>query len=119
VLADPLLEKVFFNLFDNAIRHGGGDMKTIRVSSQETAEGLVIVCEDDGKGISEGVRKTLFSRGGSNTTGFGLFLSREILSVSNILIRETSQQDKGARFEIVVPRGGYRFIDADQDPSVG
>ena len=119
VLADPLLEKVFFNLFDNAIRHNGGDMRKIRVSSQETSEGLVIVCEDDGKGISEEVRKTLFSRGGSNTTGFGLFLSREILSVSNILIRETSQQDKGARFEIVVPRGGYRFIDADQDPSMG
>lgn len=115
VLADPLLEKVFFNLFDNTIRHSGGSMRTIRVSSQETGEGLVITCEDDGKGISEAARKTLFTRGGSTTTGFGLFLSREILSVSNIAIRETSLPGKGARFEIVVPRGGYRFVDADQD----
>jgi PAS domain S-box-containing protein len=118
VLADPLLEKVFFNLFDNAIRHGGESMRTIRVSSQETGEGLVIVCENDGNGISEAARKTLFTQGGSNTTGFGLFLSREILSVSNIAIRETSLPGQGARFEIVVPRGGYRFVDADQDTSL-
>lgn len=32
VFADPLITKVFFNLMDNAVRHGGDQMKTIRFS---------------------------------------------------------------------------------------
>ena len=113
VLADPLLEKVFFNLFDNAIRHGGEQMKTIRVSSHETQNGLVIVCEDDGAGIAEGDKKYLFTRGFGKNTGFGLFLSREILMISGISIKETSTPGNGARFEITVQKGGYRYADKE------
>ena len=36
VYADPLFEKVFYNLIDNALRYGGDQMKIIRVSSQES-----------------------------------------------------------------------------------
>ena len=39
----------------------------------------------------------------------GLFLAREILSVTGITIRETGEPGKGARFEISVPKGAYRF----------
>ncbi|MDP2842900.1 MAG: PAS domain S-box protein [Acetobacterium sp.] len=109
VLADPLLEKVFYNLFDNAIRYGGEQMKMIRVSSAETLDGLVIVCEDDGAGIAESDKDRLFTQGFGKNTGFGLFLSREILAISGITIRETSLPGKGARFEITVPRGSFRF----------
>ncbi|MFA4877881.1 MAG: PAS domain S-box protein [Methanoregula sp.] len=109
VLADPLLEKVFYNLFDNAIRYGGEKMTMIRVSSFETAEGLVIVCEDDGAGIAEADKGRLFTQGFGKNTGFGLFFSREILSISGITIQETSQPGRGARFEIRVPKSGFRF----------
>jgi signal transduction histidine kinase len=109
VLADPLLEKVFYNLFDNALRYGGDHLKTIRVFSNETGTGLVIVCEDDGAGLGETEKKHLFKRGFGKHTGLGLFLSKEILSITGITIEETSTSGKGARFEMHVPFGKFRW----------
>jgi PAS domain S-box-containing protein len=109
VYADPLLEKVFYNLIDNALRYGGADLKTIRVSSQEIGAGLQIVCDDDGVGISVEDKKKLFTRGFGRHTGLGLFLSREILGITGITITENGTSGKGARFEIAVPKGMYRF----------
>jgi hypothetical protein len=37
-------------------------------------------------------------------------MKREILSLTSITIREISEPGKGARFEIVVPKGGYRCL---------
>ncbi len=109
IFADPLLEKVFFNLFDNALRYGGEKMTRIRVTSAERPEGLVITCEDDGVGISTEDKACLFRQGFGKHTGFGLFLSREILNVSGITIIENGVPGAGARFEITVPAGSYRF----------
>jgi hypothetical protein len=39
-----------------------------------------------------------------------MFVSREILSITGISIRETGTPGKGARLEIRVPKGAYRFI---------
>ncbi len=49
--ADPLLEKVFYNLIDNALRYGGEHMTTIQFSSRETEKGFIVFCEDDGVGM--------------------------------------------------------------------
>lgn len=65
--------------------------------------------EDDGEGISEEDKRQLFTRGYGRHTGLGLYLSREILSITGMTITETGEPGKGARFEIVVPEGGYRF----------
>jgi signal transduction histidine kinase len=109
IFADLLLEKVFNNLMDNALRYGGDTMKTIRVSAEESDRGLTIVCEDDGVGITDENKKHLFTRGFGKNTGLGLFLSREILSITGITITENGIPGKGARFEITVPKGMYRF----------
>jgi signal transduction histidine kinase len=109
VYADPLFEKVFYNLIDNALRYGGDQMKTIRVSSQESDTSLTIVCEDDGVGITDEDKKKLFRKGFGKHTGLGLFLSREILAITGITITENGVPGKGARFEMTVPKGGYRF----------
>ncbi len=112
IYADHLVGKVFYNLLDNALRYGGGKMTTIRFSSRETNAGLILTCEDDGEGISPEDKKHLFTRGFGKNTGLGLFLSREILSITGISIAETSGTGAGARFEIVVPKGAYRFVGA-------
>jgi len=112
VYADPLLGKVFYNLIDNALRYGGQKMTAIDLSGKETGTGLVILVEDDGDGISSADKKRLFERGFGHNTGLGLFLSREILSITGISITETGEPGKGARFEIAVPEGGYRCGDA-------
>jgi len=109
IFADPLCGKVFYNLIDNALRYGGERMKTIRFLSQESGTGLTIFCEDDGVGISDEVKKSLFIRGFGKHTGLGLFLSREILSITGITITENGKEGKGARFEMTVPKAMYRF----------
>jgi signal transduction histidine kinase len=109
VFADPLFEKVIYNLFDNALKYGGEGMTTIRVSSKETDDGLVIVCEDNGAGIPDDDKARLFTRGFGKNTGLGLFLSREILSITGLTITESGTPGRGARFEIHVPKGKFRF----------
>jgi signal transduction histidine kinase len=110
VYADPLVEKVFYNLIDNALRYGGGGMTTIGFSCHETDAGLILACEDDGEGIRGEDKTHLFEQGYGKNTGLGLFLSREILSITGIAIAETSEHGKGARFEMLVPKGAYRFV---------
>ncbi|MFA7302972.1 MAG: PAS domain S-box protein [Methanoregula sp.] len=109
IFADQLFLKVFYNLIDNALRYGGDQMKIIRISSQESDTNLMIVCEDDGVGITEEDKERLFTRGFGKNTGLGLFLSREILSITGITITENGEPGKGSRFEMVVPKGSYRF----------
>jgi PAS domain S-box-containing protein len=108
VYADPLLEKIFYNLLDNALKHGGRVTK-IRFQSAESGEGLTITCQDDGRGIPAEEKMMIFTHGYGRHTGLGLFLSREILSITGISIAEKGEPGKGARFEITVPPGTYRF----------
>jgi PAS domain S-box-containing protein len=112
VYADPLLEKVFYNLLDNTLRYGGDTLKTFRVSYTESGEVLTIICEDDGCGIPAHEKEKVFERGYGKNTGLGLFLVREILAITEITIKETGEPKKGARFEIFVPKGAYRYPDA-------
>lgn len=107
VYADPMFEKVFQNLLDNSLRHGG-HVTSIRVSYHKTGKDLVIVWEDNGKGIPVQEKEKIFERGFGNNTGFGLFLIREILMMTDMTIRENGKPGMGARFEITVPQGAYR-----------
>lgn len=108
ILADLMLDKVFYNLFDNAVQYGGPKITNIRVSSHQDGSDLVFMVEDDGTGISETDKLRLFERGYGKHTGLGLFLSREILAITEISIHETGSEGQGARFEIRVPSGKYR-----------
>ncbi|MDD1686640.1 histidine kinase N-terminal 7TM domain-containing protein [Methanoregula sp.] len=108
IYADPLLEKVFYNLIDNALRYGGGKMNMIRVTSCEENGSMIITFADNGEGIAAKDKPLLFTKGFGKNTGLGLFLSREILSITGITIRENGTPGEGARFEITVPCGEYR-----------
>jgi len=109
IYGDLLLERVFYNIVDNALRHGQTVTK-IRFSAQETQEGLIIFCEDDGVGVPARVKEGIFKREYYRNTGYGLFLAAEILSITGITTGETGEPGSGARFEIRVPKGTYRFI---------
>lgn len=112
IYADRLFPKVVYNLMDNALKYGGNAMTRISFSSHETGNGLLLVCEDDGTGIDPRGKKRLFTRGFGKNTGLGLFLSREILSITGITINETGEPGKGARFELLIPTGDYRYARA-------
>lgn len=107
VLADPMLERVFYNLLDNTVRHGR-KVTVVTISACSSKEGLSILWEDDGIGIPAYEKDRIFDRGFGKNTGLGLFLVREILLLTGATIRETGEPGKGARFEILVPNGAYR-----------
>ncbi len=108
ILTDPLIARVFYNLIHNTIMHGG-DVTRISFSFREVPEGLILVCEDDGIGIQPDDNDTLFDRIAGGEGKFGLFFVREFLTLSGMTIRQTGNFGHGARFEITVPYGMYRF----------
>lgn len=81
VLADPLLYKVFHNLIDNSLRHGGS-VRRMGVHVERSGENILIVHTDDGQGIGEEEKRMLFREGHGKDHGLGLFLSREILDIT-------------------------------------
>jgi signal transduction histidine kinase len=107
LFADPLFEKVFYNLVDNALRYGE-TLTRVVFSSKPVTAGLLLICEDDGVGVPEKEKERIFQRGVGKHTGLGLFLVREILSITGMTISETGVPGKGARFEIFIPEGGFR-----------
>jgi|WetSurMetagenome_2_1015567.scaffolds.fasta_scaffold00207_11 PAS domain S-box-containing protein len=109
IFADPLLERVFYNQIDNTLRYGGQTVSMMSLDARGTPEGLVITIEDNGMGVPDQDKEKIFRRGFGKNTGLGLFLAREILSITNITIRETGEYQHGARFEIFVPKGMFRY----------
>ena len=108
IYADPMLEKVFYNLIDNSLHYGGPKWTSIRITGQQVGEEFHIVYEDDGEGISYEDKPHLFTKGFGRHTGLGMFLSREILFITGISITEEGRPGTGARFVISVPREAFR-----------
>jgi PAS domain S-box-containing protein len=106
--ADPLLPRVFYNLLANSIQHGDHHLTKIRLYTQKTGESLLLIYEDNGKGIPLDEKEKIFEFGFGSGTGFGLFLIRELLGYTGITITESGEPGKGAKFEILVPKGKFR-----------
>ena len=62
IFTDPLVERVFYSLVDNAIRYAT-TLTEIRRSAYETPDGLVITVEDNGVGIAQEVQGTDLRKG--------------------------------------------------------
>ena len=60
IYADPLSVKVFYNLLENALRHGD-TITQIRVSSEKRPDGeLVLMFEDNGAGVRDEDKDRIF-----------------------------------------------------------
>jgi PAS domain S-box-containing protein len=113
IFADTLLEKVFFNIIDNALRHGKKETR-ILISTRQTSEDLTIFCQDNGIGVAEGIKEGIFKCDYFRNKGYGLFLAAEILGMTGLSISETGEPGSGARIEIRVPPGSFRFIETTE-----
>ncbi|MDH7594425.1 MAG: PAS domain-containing sensor histidine kinase [Methanomicrobiales archaeon] len=108
--ADPLLEKVFYNLIENSIRHGG-HVTRIELRYEEIPDGLLLVYSDDGMGVTPENKDAIFKRAYGSNHGYGLFLCQQILTLTDMRIVENGEQGRGARFEISIPKGNFRFAE--------
>jgi PAS domain S-box-containing protein len=108
LFADPLFPRVFYNLLENSIKHGDYNLTKIRLYTQQSGEFLILIYEDNGIGIPFYEKEKIFEFGYGKGTGFGLFLIRELLGYTGITITETGEPGRGAKFEILVPKGRFR-----------
>jgi K+-sensing histidine kinase KdpD len=108
IFADPLLERVFFTLLQNSLEHGE-TVTCIRGYYRVSDSDLTLVFEDNGAGIPEKEKIAIFNRKYYKSTGLGLFLTQEILTMTRLSIHETGIPGEGARFEISVQKGAYRL----------
>lgn len=108
VFADPLLEKALFNLIENSLTHGER-VTEITLGCEEREGIMVLVYGDNGRGIPPAEKKKIFERGYGKNAGLGLFLVREILSITGMAIEECGVEGTCARFEIRIPKGVWRI----------
>jgi signal transduction histidine kinase len=113
--ADCLFPQMVMNLFQNAAFHGKATAVSVKTKKvlAERNNFVSIIIQDNGIGIPEKVKEKIFEKGFTTRSngkgGDGLYLVRNILKISGILIRETSRIGNGARFEILVPEKNIIF----------
>lgn len=112
IFADPLIEKVFANLIENSVKYGIHN-SVIRFRMEQKQGCDILICEDNGIGIPREEKEKIFTYQYGKNTGLGLFLTREILLITGITIRETGDAGSGARFEFTCPKCTIRGVDPD------
>jgi PAS domain S-box-containing protein len=99
------------NLLRNALEHGGESV-TVTVGVLEERNGFYVA--DDGPGIPESERETVFERGHTTSehgSGFGLAIVDQVVAAHGWEIGVVTGSDGGARFEIT----GTDLEPADRD----
>jgi signal transduction histidine kinase len=112
LFADTMLDKALNNLMENAVRHGE-KVKNINIRFEDNGCDLKLYVEDDGIGIADEEKELIFRRGYGKHTGLGLNLTREILGITGMTIKEVGRPGEGASFEICVPSGKFRYHGTD------
>ena len=107
IYTDPQITRVFKNIFENAGIHGK-HVTEISVTTTKDDHGLKVIIGDNGIGIPEELKSEIFEPGMMRNRGLGLFLAKEILSITGLTIQENGVPGKGARFEIQVPLECFR-----------
>lgn len=106
---EQLLEQVWSNLLDNAIKHSP-DGGTIHVRLQSGEAALVVSITDHGDGMCEEVQKHIFEKfyqGDASRkaegNGLGLALVKQILSLCMGAVEVESAPGEGAVFRVLLP----------------
>jgi signal transduction histidine kinase len=107
ILADAgRFERVLDNLISNAMQaiesNGSINVKTIKAGDD-----MVLTISDDGPGIPEDIRETLFdpfvTHGKTGGTGLGLAVSKKVVEEHGGTLKVESKHDSGSTFTIRIP----------------
>lgn len=108
------LRQILINLLSNAIKftHKGSVSMVFSLATQDSVAGINIAIEDTGKGIPEAEQGKLFKRfeqlgnsfqAGEMSTGLGLALTQELVSLHQGKITINSTPDIGSTFTVWLP----------------
>ena len=108
VLADEMLASVFRNLLKNAIQHNDKPVPEVYVAVDEQPEEVVVSIADNGPGVADAHKETIFGKGekglGSSGTGIGLYLVNMLVERYGGEIRVTDNEPEGAVFRLTLPK---------------
>jgi signal transduction histidine kinase len=107
VRATPLLSSVFSNLLHNAILHNDKSTVEIDVSIEERAETVVVSIADNGPGVPDEKKRTLFHRRNkgpeSPGSGMGLYLVDKLVGSHDGSVWIEDNHPEGAVFCVELP----------------
>jgi signal transduction histidine kinase len=116
------VERIVENLLANTARHTPGS-STIWVSVQPTPEGALLLVEDDGSGVPEDLRDTIFepfqqgpdAPRHSPGVGVGLTLVRRFAELHGGRAWVQDREGGGASFRVLLPFEPNESVAAPQD----
>lgn len=108
VLADDLLNSVFRNLLRNAVVHNDSDEPSVRVLSEVLSDKVRITIADNGPGVPDEMKDSIFQEGtqgiNSDGTGLGLYLVQKLVDSYGGAVRVEDSSSGGAQFIVDLPR---------------
>jgi len=108
-----LVERVFDNLIQNALRHTGSGGR-IEIALRREDDSVIVVLSDTGSGIAPEALAHIFERsyrgapgdGGDGGAGLGLAITKRILALHGTDISVESEVGRGTRFRFALPAAG-------------
>ncbi|WP_411963114.1 PAS domain S-box protein [Haloferax sp. YSMS24] len=104
VCANEMLDSVFRNVLNNAIQHNRADVPEVVVEATEDDDSFVVTVADNGPGIPEIQRRTVFGKGErgleSSGTGLGLYLVQSLVEHYGGSVEVSENDPTGSIFEI-------------------
>jgi two-component system phosphate regulon sensor histidine kinase PhoR len=107
---EMLAEQAVYNLVDNALRYGGGEVEIDLSTSGDMAR---ITISDNGHGVPEGMRERIFERffrldtsrsRSTGGTGLGLAIVKHAAEVMGGSVSVTDSSLGGASFMVTLPK---------------
>lgn len=105
VYGDPLLRRLFENLVRNAADHNDDGLARVCIDAEPGEDTVVVTVTDDGPGIPDELRGTLFSRPEKSQVnhGFGLYLGGKLAEYYGGDVELAETGGDGTVFRIELP----------------
>ncbi|MFC6952518.1 histidine kinase N-terminal 7TM domain-containing protein [Halorubellus litoreus] len=107
VEANETLGSVFTNLLNNAVQHNDGDEPTVDVTASVDETTVTVRVADDGPGIPDDRKRSVFGRGDkgpeSTGSGLGLYLVDRLVDEFDGSVRVEDAALGGAAFVVELP----------------
>lgn len=107
---NQLVGPVVANLLQNAVVHNEGPDPTVEVTVSQDDDAVRVRVADDGPGIPQSLRESVFDRGAKGSTsdgmGIGLYLVRVLVDAFEGSVTVESDVATGAAVTVSLPRAG-------------
>jgi K+-sensing histidine kinase KdpD len=112
IYADVHLDRVFHRLFSIALM-AGDNITRFHIHHAQNDSDLYLYIGDDGTAIPQERKESLPDLQDDGSGMRGLFIAREILSLTGITLTETGTRDRGSGFVLKIPASYYRYHTRD------